>query len=130
MIGTVVCTLPVWCIAQIVDVQKTIPESKWVLECVSAFEENIQKPFSIDSLDYEIPNEIDIQHKEIVFIFKEHKETVKYETVINGKYFCFSLCAGWKIIDKKLQLHWGQDIDIPQKGTIIRTIELTYKLKQ
>ena len=105
-------------------------QGKWTLENVSAFEDNVQKlPFSVDNIDSEIPKEIDIQQDNITFGWKESKQKVKREVVVNGNSLCFPICAEWKIVDNKLQLQWMQDIDSPTDDLKMRTIVLTYSRK-
>ena len=105
-------------------------QGKWVLENVSAFDENMKTmPFSIDSICcQEISTEIDIQRDEVTFTFESGEHKVEYERAVRKSAFYFPFYAGWKIVDNKLQLSWGQDVEI-SAGTIIQTIVLTYKLK-
>jgi len=116
--------------AQLKNEQKQIPEGKWVLESVSAFEENVQIPFGVENIDFEIPTEINIQQDEITFIRKEGATKVNYDVVVRGNFLCFSACAEWKIVDNRLQLQWGQDIMNNPTGDLkMRTITLDYKFK-
>ena len=115
--------------AQLKNEQKQILEGKWVFESVSAFEENVQIPFSVENIYFEIPVEMDIQQDEVTFIRKGGEVKVKYDDVVRRKSFCFPICGGWEIVDSKLQLNWGQDTDSPTGGTIIRTIVLSYSRK-
>lgn len=110
--------------------QKQIPEGKWVLENVSAFEENVQIPFSIDDISFEIPAEMDIQQDELTFVRKGGTEKVKYDVVVRGSFLCFHVCAECKIVDNKLQLQWGQDIIEEATNSLnMRTIILSYVRK-
>ena len=102
-----------------------IPQGKWVLENVSAFEGNVQIPF-VDNLDCEFSTEMDIQQDEITFICKERVNKAKYDAVVRGNFLCYSVCAKWKIEENKLQLQWIQDTD---GAAGIRTIVLSYSRK-
>jgi len=108
------------------EVQEKIPEGKWVLEKVSAFEENVEiTPFNLDSISCcTIPIEIAIQKENIALM---GKDKVKYNGSIRGKFLCFPICAEWQIVEKKLQLQWVQDIESQESR--MRTIVLTYQLK-
>ena len=102
---------------------------KWVLENVSAFDENRKKlPLNADSLEVSIPLEMDIQQENIVFVWKEYTETAKYNAVVKGEALCFPICAEWKVSKNKLQLQWIQDMDIDDAEMDV-TIVLTYKLR-
>ena len=105
-------------------------QGKWVLENVSAIEDGVEViPFSMDSISCcEIATEIDIQHDVITFTFSSGEQKLNFEQVIKKNAFYFPFYSGWKIVDDKLQLHWGHDVD-RLEGTIIQTIVLTYKLK-
>ena len=130
---TGVCILPVMTFAQVNENDEKLLQKKWILENVSAFEENVQKlPFSLDSLDnamscYEVPSEMDIRQDEIVFVRKNGTDKARYDLVVNGNGMCIPICAQWKIVGKKLQLQWTQDIE--GKEPKVLTIVLTYKLK-
>ena len=114
-------------VAQTNEQNEKALKGKWILEKVSAFEENVQKiPFSVDSLGCEIPVEINIQQENITFVRKKHSDTAKYNFVVRGGILCFPICAEWKVVAKKLQLKWVQDVDSSPNGL---TIVLTYKLK-
>jgi len=121
-----ICSIPVMGFTQVKDVRKKIPEGKWALENISAFENNVQKiPFSTDSLSCcMIPVEISVQNDSISFV---GKDKVKYNTVFKGKYLCFPICAEWEIVDNKLYLQWIQDMESQELRML--TIVLTYKLK-
>lgn len=102
--------------------QKQIPEGKWILESVSAFEENVQTPFSVDKLGFEIPTEMVIQQDEITFDGKE-------STKVDENFLCFQVCARWEIVDNTLQLQWKQDIEDAANSVDTRTIVLSYVRK-
>ena len=109
--------------------EKTL-QGRWVLENVSAFDEDVEvKPFSADSICcVPISTEIDIQQDDVTFVLESGEFKIKYEKAVRNNAFYYPFYAGWKIVDGKLQLHWGQDVDRPT-GSTIRTIMLTYKLK-
>ena len=125
-----ICCLSIACFAQAKENNEKTLRGSWVLENVSAFEDDVEvKPFSVDSICcVQISTEIDIQQDEVTFVLESGEHKVKYEKAVRKNAFYFPFYAGWKIVDDKLQLHWGQDVDRPT-GTIIRTIALTYKLK-
>lgn len=116
-------------IAQQENESKRIPDGKWVLESVAAFEENVQIPFSADNIDFDIPAEISIQQDDVTFVYKETTEKVKYSIAVRANYLCFLVCAEWKIADGKLQLQWTQDLDNSLGGADTRVITLGYSYK-
>jgi len=126
----VICNISGVVFAQTKESDEKTLQGRWVLENVSAFEEDVEvRPFSADSICcVQISTEIDIQQDEVTFVVASGEFKVKYEKAVRKNAFYYPLYAGWKIVDGKLQLHWGQDVERPT-GTIIRTIMLTYKLK-
>jgi len=112
--------------AQSKSEQEQLPQGKWVFESVSAFGENVQIPFSVNNIDFEIPAEIEVQQSKITFMWKAGAEKVNYNDVVRGIFLCFPVCAEWKITENKLELQWIQDVDTP---TGVRNITLTYSLK-
>ena len=106
-------------------------EGTWTLEGVSAFEDNKQKiPFSVDSICCnEISSEIIIQQDEITFVRNSGEYKAKYKDAVKKNMFYYPFYSGWEIVDNKLIVHWGQDVELPTGGTRIRTIVLTYKQK-
>ena len=112
------------------DDPEKIPQGKWVFENVVAFEDNIQIPFSVNDLEFEIPTEMDIQKEELTFVDKEGPKKEKSDRAIKGNFLClyFPVCAEWKIVENRLRLQWTQDIDGSSGGKDTRTIVLTYKL--
>ena len=107
-----------------------IPQGKWEFENVTAFEGNVQISFSVSDIDFEIPTGMNVQQDELTFAYKEGTtKTVKYGTVVRGNFFCFLVCAAWKVEGNRLSLQWVQDIDNPESVSGTRTIVLTYKLK-
>ena len=106
-------------------------QGRWIVENVSVFGENGQKiPFDVDSLRLagsEVPLELDIQQENIVFVWKDYTETVKYEFVVKDDVFCFPMCAEWTRAGNNLRLQWVQDVDGLEPRQL--TIVLTYKLK-
>jgi len=125
-----ICSISVTGLAQEKENNEKSLIGKWILEKVSAFDEAEEViPFSVDSICCNvISSEIDIQKDIVTFVLESVAYKVKYEKAIRKNIFYFPFYAGWKIVDDKLQLHWGQDVN-RQTGTIIRTIVLTYKLK-
>ena len=121
-----ICSILMLVFAQTKDEQKKLPEGRWVLEKVTAFEENVQIiPFNADSLHCcTIPIEINVQKEKIVLTGKDE---VKFVASIRGKYVCFPICAEWKIVENKLQLQWKQDLESQELRMM--TIVLTYKSK-
>jgi len=77
--------------------------------------------------DFEIPVEINIQEEDIMFVRSESTVQVKFNTVVKGRVFCFSVCAEWSITDDKLQLSWDQDIETQDGGS--QTFIITYSRK-
>lgn len=106
-----------------------IPQGKWVLENVFAFEGNVQIQISAESFDFEIPTEMDVQQDELTFVNKGNTSRVEYDAVVKGNFLCFQVCAKWEIADNRLQLQWDQDIDGPADGPQARTIVLVYSQK-
>jgi len=106
-----------------------LPEGTWMLEKVSAFEADVQKPFSAADFNLEIPSEIDIQPTEIAFVRKGSTETVKYDVVVKGNVLYFPICAEWSIVEDKLQLQWIQDVEDPENVQGTLTIVLIYNRK-
>ena len=125
-----ICSISVVGIAQTKENNEKTLRGRWVLENVSAFEDDVEvKPFSVDSICcVQISTEIDIQQDEVTFVLESGEFKIKYEKAVRKNAFYYPSYAGWKIIDGKLQLHWGQDVNRPT-GATIRTIVLTYKLK-
>jgi len=109
--------------------QKRIPEGKWVLENVSAFEGNAQIALTANDLGFRVPSEIDVQQDEVAFITENSSNRVRYDDVVKGNLLCFLICAEWKIVDNKLQLQWSQDIEEPVNGVDMRIISLSYVRK-
>ncbi len=102
---------------------------KWKLERVSAIKDNNQIAIGMDSFDFEIPSEIDIQQEEFTFVRTSSTDKAKYNEIVKGNLFCFPICATWKITEGKLQLQWGQDIAGPSGDPEIRTVVLSYSRK-
>ena len=108
-------------------------QGEWVFESISAFEEEVQRiPFSVDSLENvmsccEVPLEMDIQQEEIVFVRKNGTGKAKYDFIVRENGMCVPICAGWKIVNNKLQLQWTQDLEGQEPKVL--TIVLTYKRK-
>ena len=111
------------------DEQKRIPQGRWEFENITAFEENMQIPFGVNDLTFEIPTEMNVQQDELIFVHRESTQRVKYGTVVRGKYLCFLVCAEWKVEGNRLLLQWVQDVDNLENVSGSRTIVLTYKLK-
>ena len=105
-----------------------IPDGKWVLKDIVAFEKNVQVPFIADNLGCcEVPAAIEVQQDELTFVRKDRADIVNYNAVVRENGICFPIYAEWIIIDSKLLLQWTQDIDDREAQTIeIRTIIMTY----
>ena len=117
-----VCSMSAF--AQPTNEHKQIPDGKWVLESIAAFEDNVQVPFSVSSIGFEVPSEIAIQQDEMILAYKETTETMNYAAALKGNVLCFSVCAEWKIAETNtLLLQWEQDIE---DGTKMQTIILSY----
>ncbi len=104
-------------------------QGKWKLERISAVENHKQIAIGLDGFDFEIPSEIDIQQGELIFARKSYTDKAKYNTVIRGNMFCFSVCATWKIAEGKLQLEWDRDIEGPSGDPEMQTVTLIYGRK-
>ena len=91
--------------------EQRIPQGKWVLESASAFKGNVQIPIGTENPGFEIPAEINVQHNEVTFVYKESTQKVKYEDAVMGSYLCFTACTEWKITGNKLQLQTLPDPD-------------------
>ena len=126
------CSIPGVGFAQAKENDEKSLQGKWTLEKVSAFDEDVEIiPFNVDSICcVNISTEIVIQEDEVTFALESGEYKVTYEKAIRKNVFYYPHFAGWKIVDSKLQLHWGQDVNLPTGGTIIRTIVLTYKLNE
>ena len=120
-----VCSMSVLSFAQTKD--KNVLLGKWIVENVVAFEENVQVPFTLDSLGCEIPTEMDIQQDEIILVLDGQTMKVPYHEVVRGNGMCILVCGEWKVVGNKLELTW--EVDIMGKEPERRKIVLTYKLK-
>jgi hypothetical protein len=99
----------------------------WVLESVTAFEGEVQlMPFSIDSINVELPTEIDFRQKEITLTGKTRTTTMDYYRIVRGRFILIPVSAKWEMVNNKLQLQWFQDI--PGKP-VSRKITLIYSKK-
>jgi len=98
--------------------EQTIPQGKWVLASVSIIEKDAPIPFSADKLNYDIPDEIEVQHDKVTFGYKGNRTTLDYKDAVKSTYLCFLFCAEWKITENKnLTLQWDDD----QTGKILLT---------
>jgi len=113
------------CFAQNTDNDEASLQGKWIFEDITAFEGNVQQPFSLDDLCCELPREMDIQQDGIVCIWKEGSDTANYDFVIRGNSMCFSFCAEWQIADNKLLLKWTYDVESETPSVFNMTV--TYK---
>ncbi len=104
------------------------PEGKWVLESVAATEENVQVPFSMNGIGFNIPDEMDIRQEEMTIVNKERTETGKYvidEDIFRFYLSTFPLIVQWKMVEGKLLLQWEQDTKDGKRLAIV----LTYSQK-
>ena len=112
-----------WTFAQPQNEHTKIPEGKWVLEDMVAFEKNVQVPFTVENLGCcQVPVEIEVQLDELTFVCKERTDKVEYNAVVRENIICFPICAEWKIVNNKLFLQWVQDVDTDPEALSITLI--------
>ena len=103
-------------------------KGKWVLDTITAFEENGQTtPYSLDNLSCCIPTEIDIQPDVVAIVRNGHTDRLEYGMIVRENSICFAMCAEWKIEENKLLLQWTQDVEGQEPDRL--TIVLTYNSK-
>ena len=124
-----ICGISTVCFAQNTGNDEASLQGKWTYEGITAFEGNVQQPFSLDDLCCEFPKEMDIRQDGIDCVWKGRTSTAKYNDILKWGMMCVSICAEWKIVDNKLQLTWTQDID-GGEGEDLRSFNMTvtYKL--